>query len=450
VNISSKQSARDRPEVQYVLPPGSSRLESLLRNYLDNGKEAPSKATFLGSGIIVDAEGYVLTNYHIVADVDDLCVTLSDGTETKASLVGKDKVSDIAVLRIETKKTLTPAVLGDSDAVKVGEWVLAIGNPFGLGGNVSLGIVSHKTQGNSEKSKEAGIEADYIQTDAAICRNSLGGALFSAEGKVLGMITAVLSETGGNSGLNFAIPSNTLKTSFEQMRKFGRVKRGWLGVSVDSLSSDVAESLGLKKEQGGTVVVHVFPDSPAARAGLQTGDIIVEVDKKQVTDGHCLSRLVTSLPIGKAFSMKVLRNSKELTLHATAEDRESAEDGEDDAKILSKTPEGTYIPELGISIDRLSPDLARLFGIPLDVKEGVVVTKIKNSSNAGDKDVRLGDLITRVNQSPVANVEEFEKHIQAVHKERESVAFLVYRDGISFYRALSFKKKGKEPKDSHP
>ncbi|MDR2416980.1 MAG: Do family serine endopeptidase [Holosporales bacterium] len=445
VNISTKQSARNKPEVQYILPPGSSNLETILRDFFDNGSEHLRRTIPLGSGFIVDAAGYILTNYHVVADADEIFVTFYDDTEIKAHIVGKDKRSDVALLKVDTEKPLPAVTWGDSDATCVGEWVLAIGNPFGLGGSVTVGVVSHKARDISARFKDAGIgDVDYIQTDAAVNRGSSGGPLFSVDGRVIGMITAVFSEMGVNAGLNFAIPSNVLRKNVEQLRKFGKVKRGWLGVYVDPLSADVAESLGLGKAHGGTIV-RIFPDSPAAHAGLQLGDIIVAIDDKSIVDGNRLPRLIADLPIGKVLPIKVIRNGKELMLNVTVGDRdESGNDAEEGfLKPISGAPQGKYIPALELNVDTISPELARLFDIPEEMKQGVVVTSVKKSSDAVEKDVRQGDLIARVNQDTIANVAEFEKKLKAAREIRTSVALLVYRDGVSFYRALRFKKEGK-------
>jgi serine protease Do len=280
----------------------------------------------LGSGFVVDTKGYILTNYHVVADVDEIFVIFHDGTEIKAYVVGKDKRSDVALLKVDTEKPLVSIEFGDSDAIRMGEWVFAIGNPFGLGGSVTVGVVSSKARDISARFKDAGIgDVDYIQTDAVANRGGSGGPLFSVDGRVIGMMTAVFSEVCVNAGSNFAIPSNVLRKNIEQLRKFGKVKRGWLGVYVDPLSADVAESLGLGKSHGGTIV-RIFPDSPAARAGLQLGDIIVAIENKPIADGNKLARQIADLPIGKIIPIKVVRNGRELTLNVTVGDRDESGD----------------------------------------------------------------------------------------------------------------------------
>ncbi|MDR0407205.1 MAG: Do family serine endopeptidase [Holosporales bacterium] len=442
VNISTKQSTHDKPDVQYVLPPGSSNLETILRDFFDNGGEHLRKTTPLGSGFIIDSAGYILTNYHVVADVEDISVTFYDDTELKARIVGKDKRSDVALLKVNAEKPLPVISWGDSDVTRVGEWVFVIGNPFGLGSSVTAGIISHKARDIPMRFDASIGGIDYIQTDAAVNRGNSGGPLFAMDGRIIGMITAVFSEPGVNSGLNFAIPSNVLRKNVEQLRKFGKVKRGWLGVYVDPLSDDVAESLGLGKAHGG-VVVRVFSDSPAARAGLQLGDIIIAIDDKPIINGSKLQQLVADLPIGQVLPIKVIRKSKELTLSIAVGDRDELGDDTDEGtlKPISEAPKGKYIPPLKLSVSTISPDLAQLFDIPTGMKQGVVITSIKKSSDAVEKDVRQGDLITRVNQDPVANILEFEKKINAAQTARPSVALLIYRDGVSFYRALTFKEK---------
>jgi serine protease Do len=371
----------------------------------------------LGSGVIIHRDGYILTNYHVVQNATEITVTLFDGKDYPARVVGKDKKTDLALIKIEAPGQLPVAPLGDSDRLKVGEWVLAIGNPFGLAETVTAGIVSAKGRVIG-----AGPYDDFIQTDASINPGNSGGPLFNFRGEVVGINTAIVA-TG--QGIGFAIPINMAKEILPQLKEKGRVTRGWLGVGIQRLTPQLARSFGLKEERG-ALVSQVFKDSPAERAGIRAGDVILEFEGRPIKDFLEISRLVAATPPGKLVEIKIVREGKEMVL--TAKIAEMKEEGEA-VEAPSRKP-------LGLTVQDITPDLARRLGI--EEGSGVLVSRVEPRGPADSAGIRRGDVIQEVNRQPVSSVEEFNRALEQAGTE-EDILFLVRRGEESLYLVVSIK-----------
>jgi len=365
----------------------------------------------LGSGVIINKQGYILTNNHVVENAKEILVTLFSGKEFPANVIGRDKKTDLALIKIDAKEDFPVAPLGDSDRLKVGEWVLAIGNPFGLAETVTSGIVSAKGRVIG-----AGPYDDFIQTDASINPGNSGGPLFNFWGEVVGINTAIVA---AGQGIGFAIPINMAKEILPQLKEKGRVTRGWLGVGIQRITPQLAKSFGLK-EEGGILVSQVFKDSPAERAGIKQGDIILEFNGKMIKEIGELSRTVASTPVGKTVTVKIFREGKTLTLQAKiAEMKEEKEV----AEAPSRKP-------LGLSVQDITPELARRLGV--EEGSGVVVTRVEPRGPAAAAGISKGDVIQEVNRQPVGSVEEFNRALERARDE-EDILFLVSRGEQSLF-----------------
>lgn len=371
----------------------------------------------LGSGFIFDKAGYILTNNHVVENADEIKVKLQSGEEMTAELVGRDPKTDIAVLKIETKEDLPVIQFGDSDAVKVGEWVMAIGNPFGLEFSVTAGIVSAKGrfigQGNYD---------DFLQTDAPINPGNSGGPLLDLQGRVVGINTSIFSRSGGNIGIGFAIPINLAKELIPQLRETGRVTRGWIGVMIQRVTPDIAESLGLKSAQG-ALVADVVKGGPAEQAGIKVGDVIVEFDGDEVKESTELPALVAREKIGDDVPVVVMRDGSEETVTiqiAEMKDEEEVAAGETEA--------------YGVTVQNLTPEIAESLGIDLDV-QGVLVSSVEPGSPAEEAGLRRGDVIVEVNRKPVKDVDAYAKELKEIGPGK-TVLLLVRRGENTVFLAL--------------
>jgi len=436
VNISTTQNITTAqvPELMPQFPPGSP-FEELFRDFLERRrKERKTKrrVTSLGSGFIIDPAGYVVTNNHVIADADEITVILNDSREFDAKLVGHDPKTDLALLKIDSKEPLPSVSFGDSDKVRVGDWVLAIGNPFGLGNTVTAGILSARG-----RDINAGPYDDFLQTDAPINRGNSGGPLFNMDGEVIGINTAIFSPSGGSVGIGFAVPSSLAKPVIKQLREFGRTRRGWLGVRIQAVSDDIAEGLGLDKARG-ALVADVTPDSPAARAGIKTGDVILEFDGREIGAMRELPRIVANTEIGKIVDVVVLRKGKRKTLKVTI-----AELQESESEVASTTPEkpGTAeLGSLGLSLSTITPDVRDQFGLSEDAK-GVVVTEVDPDGNAAERGVRPGDVIVEVGLEPVRTPKEVLAKVKKAAKAgRKSVLLLLDRGGDQRFVAVEISK----------
>jgi serine protease Do len=356
------------------LPPGSP-FEDFFKEFFDRNQpeQRARRATSLGSGFIVDERGYVVTNNHVIQDADEITVVLHDDTRLKAELVGRDAKTDIAVLRVKPKEKekLGAVKFGNSDKSRVGDWIVAIGNPFGLGGTVTAGIISARG-----RDINAGPYDDFIQTDASINRGNSGGPMFNMAGEVIGINTAIFSPTGGSVGIGFAIPATAAKPVIDQLIKHGQVRRGWLGVHIQAVTDEIAETLGLK-EAAGALVASVIKEGPAEKAKIEAGDVILDFDGKRVTEMRRLPRMVADTEVGKEVPVTVWRNNKKVALKAKVGELTEAV-----AEVAAKSgdtkkggAEETNVEALGLRLTSMTPKVAEQFKLGKDAK-GVVVLKV--------------------------------------------------------------------------
>lgn len=377
----------------------------------------PQRQRSLGSGFIIDSDGSILTNNHVVENAQKIVVKLDNDKEYEAKVIGRDPKTDIAVIKIETRTTLSAANLGDSDRLDVGEWVMAIGNPFGLDSTVTSGIVSAKGRHIGQ-----GPYDNFIQTDASINPGNSGGPLINLRGEVIGINTAIFSRTGGNMGIGFAIPINLVKELLPQLRGKGRVTRGYLGVLIQKVTPEIAESLGMERSQG-ALVANVSKDGPAEKAGVKVGDVIVEFDGKEVKDSGDLPIIVARTAVDKKVRMKVLRDRKEVTLNVSVGELK-------DEEVVASAPEKG---EFGLTVQRLTPQVAESLG--LEKTEGVVVSTVEPGSAADEAGLRRGDVIVEIDRKPIRNLEEYKKTLASMRKGR-GVLFLVRRGESTLFLAL--------------
>jgi serine protease Do len=425
VNISTAQTVEQPRRDGPPLPEGSP-FEDLFRDFFENGQpRAPQTVQSLGSGFVISPEGYVVTNNHVIEQADEIKVNFPDGLTLTATLIGSDPKTDIALLKVEPKAPLSFVNFGDSDAIRVGDWVLAIGNPFGLGGSVSAGIVSARN-----RDINAGPYDDFIQTDAAINKGNSGGPLFNMAGEVIGVNSAIISQTGGSIGIGFSVPANLAKGVVEQLRQYGMTRRGWLGVRIQSVNDEMAEALGMEKAMG-ALVADVTEGGPAAAGGIQPGDVVIKFDGADVVQMRDLPRMVADTAVGKAVRVVVFRKGKTETLLITV-----ALLAEETAPVTAAVPPGDSgagdaleLSELGLTLGKLSTDVRTQFGIPDDVS-GVVVIDVANGGSADEKGIQAGDVIVEVGQEPVSDPADVDARVaDAVAAGRKSVLFLIQSGG---------------------
>ncbi|MBL8807292.1 MAG: Do family serine endopeptidase, partial [Rhodospirillales bacterium] len=385
-----------RPDMPQF-PPGSP-FEEFFKDFFDRQGRNPDqqpqrRGQSLGSGFVIDASGYIVTNNHVIDGGDEIRVVFHDGHTLPAKLVGKDQRTDLALLKVESKTALAHVPFGDSDKARVGDWVVAIGNPLGLGGSVTQGIISARN-----RDINAGPYDDFIQTDASINRGNSGGPLFNLSGEVVGVNTAIFSQSGGSIGIGFSIPAAIVKNVVAQLRKDGRVRRGWLGVNIQTVSDEIAESVGLDKARG-AMVAKVPDNGPAAKADIRAGDVIVKFDGKDVTDMRRLPRLVAETPVDKSVKVEVWRNRKAVTLDVKLGELE------EDQAASAATPPGAKPGQpqgqaevLGMTLSPLTPEMRQRFQLS-DKQKGVVVTDVVDGSVAQERGIRPGDVIVEVAQT---------------------------------------------------
>lgn len=423
VNISTTQTAKGPQGLPLPEIPKGSPFDDLFEDFFNRrgGPRVPRKVSSLGSGFVIDGkEGLIVTNNHVIADADEIVVNFHDGSKLKVDKVlGRDQKSDLAVLKVTPKKPLVDVKFGSSDTLKVGDWVMAIGNPFGLGGTVTVGIISAK-----QRDINTGPYDDFLQTDAAINRGNSGGPLFNMEGEVVGVNTAIISPTGGSIGIGFAIPSDVATNVIEQLKLYGETRRGWLGVNLQSFEDDIAETLGVPAGKG-ALVASVPEGGPAAKAGIEAGDVIVSFDGREVTSMRGLPRIVAGTPIGKKVVVDVIRRgerkSVEVELGRLVDDDAGSEPSEPGPTDAAPEPQEV----LGLKLDVLSDDLRAKYKIDTKVV-GVIVTDVDPASAAAAKNIKAGDVIVEAAQDQVETPDDVARSIAKVKKlGRKAVLFRI-------------------------
>ena len=438
VNISTTQSLTgERGPQMPQFPPGSP-FEDFFREFFDR-QQAPSmprRATSLGSGFIIAADGFIVTNNHVIEGAEEVTVILQDDTALKAEIIGRDPKTDVAVLKVTTDRKLPFVTFGDSDKARVGDWVIAIGNPFGLGGSVTAGIISARA-----RNINAGPYDNFLQTDASINRGNSGGPLFNMKGEVIGVNTAIYSPAGGGSvGIGFATPSNLASAVISDLREYGEVKRGWLGVRIQTVTEEIADSLGLDRPRG-ALVASVQEGGPAAEAGIQAGDVILTWDGDDIREMRNLPNAVAESEIGAAVDVEVWRDGARQTVQVTVaeleEEAEAAFATEENGAAPSDPAAGSDIPALGMSVQPLDDQARAAFQIPEDVSRGVVVADLSDDSDAAEKGIRPGDVIAEVNQKPVTTADEIRAQVDAARTAgRKSVLLMVQSEAGSRFVAV--------------
>jgi serine protease Do len=438
VNISTSQKVETRNSPMPQLP-NDPQLDELFRDFFnrrgqsDPPNHGPRRVNSLGSGFIIDASGIVVTNNHVISDADEVTVILNDGSRLKAEIIGKDQKTDIALLRVKPDKPLKALKFGDSDKLRLGEWVIAIGNPFSLGGTVTAGIVSARN-----RDINSGPYDNYIQTDAAINRGNSGGPLFNLDGEVVGINTAIISPSGGSIGIGFAVPSKTALPVIEQLTQFGETRRGWLGVRIQQVTDEIAESLNIKPPRG-ALVAGVDDRGPAKPAGIEPGDVIVKFDGKEIKEMRDLPRVVADTPVGKQTPVVVIRKGREETKTVTLGRLEDGEKLASGDKKNEPAPDKSVVKKaLGIELANISDDLRRRYKIKDSVK-GIVITGIDSNSPAADKRLSPGDVIVEIAQEAVGNTDDFQAKIDKLKKDGRKSALLLVAgaDGELRFVALS-------------
>jgi serine protease Do len=435
VNISTKQTVDMGTNEVPDLPPGSpfeKFFEEFLKKRGKDGAPVPRRVNSLGSGFIIDPTGLVVTNNHVIAGADEVNVILNDGTTLKAELIGRDTKTDLALLKVTPTKPLKAVKFGDSDKLRLGEWVIAIGNPFSLGGTVTAGIVSARN-----RDIQSGPYDNYIQTDAAINRGNSGGPLFNLDGEVVGVNTAIISPSGGSIGIGFAVPSKTVMPVIDQLREFKEVRRGWLGVRIQTVSAEIADSLNVKPSRG-ALVAGIDDKGPAKPAGIEPGDVIVKFDGKDIREMRDLPRIVADTPVGKDVEVTVIRKGKEMTLHvklgrlADAEKQASLSPKKDEPEEKS-----TVKKALGLGLADLTEALRKQHKIKGKVK-GVLITEVDPDSPAAEKHLMPGMVIAEVQQMPVSTAAELQQRLADLKKggKKSAVLLVITPDGDPSFVAL--------------
>jgi serine protease Do len=447
VNISTSQTIEAKGDGRGAIPqlPPGSPFEEFFDDFFKNrrapggkgggnGDLTPHKTNSLGSGFIVDTTGVVVTNNHVIADADEINVIMNDGTKIKAEIVGIDKKTDLAVLKFVPPRPLVAVKFGDSDKLRLGDWVVAIGNPFSLGGTVTAGIVSAKNRDIS-----SGPYDSYIQTDAAINRGNSGGPLFNLDGEVIGVNTLIISPSGGSIGIGFAVPSKTVAGVVDQLRQFGELRRGWLGVRIQQVTDEIAESLSIKPARG-ALVAGIDDKGPAKPAGIEPGDVVVKFDGKDIKDPKDLSRVVADTAVGKEVDVIVIRKGKEETRKVTLGRLEDPDKAQPASAKTKEEPGEKPVTQkaLGLDLATLSKDLRTRYKIKESVK-GVIITGVDGTSDAAEKRLSAGDVIVEVAQEAVSSAADIKKRIEQLKKDgKKSVLLLVANgDGELRFVALS-------------
>jgi serine protease Do len=433
VNISTSQTVKGGGQTQgSPLPrvPQGSPFEDLFEDFFDNKQgnrpRQDRKVSSLGSGFVINAqEGLIVTNTHVIEGADEIIINFSDGSKLKVDkVIGKDGKTDLALLKVTPKKPLTAVKFGTSETTRVGDWVMAIGNPFGLGGSVTVGIISAKA-----RDINSGPYDDYLQTDAAINKGNSGGPLFNMDGDVIGVNTAIISPTGGSIGIGFAVPSDIAVPVIEQLKQYGETRRGWLGVRIQSVSEDIAETLGVP-ENTGALVAGITPEGPAAKAGIESGDVIMKFDGKDVTTMRGLPRIVAQTQIGKNVDVEALRKGERKNFKVVVgrldEDDKPSEPAKAEPKGPDKPAPGRAM--IGLKVTPLTDELRRKHGLDRSIK-GLLVTEADPQSPAAEKGIKAGDVIVEAAQEQVNSVDDLARNVEKVRKSGRKAVLLRVEDG---------------------
>jgi len=427
VNITTSTTVAASTGPAPIVPEGSP-FEDFFRDFMERNPDGqrPRRSQALGSGFVISEDGYIVTNNHVIANSDEILIEFYSGEELPAEVIGTDPNTDLALLKVNSDVPLDFVPWGDSEAARVGDWVMAMGNPLGQGFSVSSGIISARGRALS------GSYDDYIQTDAAINRGNSGGPLFNMEGEVIGVNTAILSPNGGSIGIGFAMSSRVATGVIQQLLDYGETRRGWLGVRIQDVTEDLAEGLGLEEARG--ALVTDVPEGPAAEAGMQSGDVIVSFEGADISDTRDLVRRVGNTEVGKDVRIDVVRNGETETLTVTLGRREDAERTVPASASATEPLEGEA---LGLSLSEMTEELRAQLGLP-DEATGLVVTDVASDSEAFEKGVRAGDVITEAGQQAVETIGDIEDRVaEARDAGRRSLLLLVRREGDPRFVALS-------------
>jgi serine protease Do len=434
VNISTTQKVKENQAVPTPDAPKGSPFEEFFDDFFSHPDQgAMQRVSSLGSGFVIDGSGLIITNNHVVENADEIVINFNDGSKlTVTEVVGKDAKTDIAVLRVKPKKTLTAVSFGDSGKMKVGDWVMAIGNPFGLGGSLTVGVISA-----THRDINSGPYDEFLQTDAAINRGNSGGPLFNMNGEVIGINTAIISPTGGSIGIGFAVPSNTVTHVIDQVKKYGETRRGWLGVRIQTVNEEFAESLGMSEPKG-ALIANVNPNGPAAAAGLELGDVVLSFDGQEVNTLRQLPRLVAQAEIGKEVEIVVQRKGDKRTLKVTVGRLE--ETPEPQPKPAEPEPKNNNLL-LGMAISPMTDALRTLYKIHKKV-DGVVITRVAPESPAGLKNLEAGNIILEVTHEKVRSPEDILARFKDLKTSNRKTALLLVADanGEMKFVALPFEE----------
>ncbi len=424
VNISTAQNVTAQRSVPLPQVPEGSPFQEFFDEFFnrqnrDNNR--PRRVQSLGSGFVIDGtEGIIITNNHVIEGADEITANFNDGSKLAAEVIGRDPKTDLAVLKVKPESPLKAVSFGDSEGLRVGEWVMAIGNPFGLGGTVTTGIVSARN-----RDINSGPYDNYIQTDASINRGNSGGPLFNRNGEVIGINTAIISPSGGSIGIGFAIPSEIAVRVIAQLREFGETRRGWLGVRIQEVTDEIAESLGMDKAEG-ALIAGITEGGPAEDAGFEAGDVVLEFNGARVPSMRDLPRMVADTPVGEEVSVVVLRKGEEVTLQVTLGRLEEADTAanETDGKS-SGGDDGAVTPTvLGMTLSTITDELRTQYSISEEVK-GVVVTAVEDGSNAAEKRIVAGDVIVEVAQESVTSPADVSARVKALKDEGRRLALFL-------------------------
>ena len=442
VNITTTTTVTADAGPSPIVPEGSP-FEDFFKEFQDrqgqgNGGEQarPRRSQALGSGFVISEDGYIVTNNHVIENADEIQIEFFDGDVLDAKLVGTDPKTDIALLKVDTDQPLPFVSFGDSDTARVGDWVVAMGNPLGQGFSVSAGIVSARNRALQ------GTYDDFIQTDAAINRGNSGGPLFNVDGQVIGVNTAILSPNGGSIGIGFSMSSNVVKRVVAQLQQYGETRRGWLGVRIQDVTPDMAEAMGLADAKG--AMVTDVPEGPAMDAGMKAGDVITNFDGTDVADTRGLVRQVGNAEVGKTVRVTVLRDGKSEVLKVTLGRRETSEGTMPAAATEQEQAAPESLDLMGMSLSELTPELRQQLELGDDVT-GLVVTDVDEMANAFEKGVRAGDVITDAGQQKISTVAELNTQIAAAKDAgRKSILLLIRRQGDPRFVALPLDEAGKD------